>query len=164
MDNTIATFGTALRYQNRQGKATFEEIHPSLPTPFLVGISGKESLTASTVAQVRNAWMAQPKRYEAIFDQIAELTNAGVDALRDGSLSDLGEIMNVCHGYLNALQISTPEIEELIHIARRNGAAGAKLTGGGGGGSIVAVCPNGTADAEKAIRAAGYDVLTFDLS
>ena len=72
--------------------------------------------------------------------------------------------MNVCHGYLNALQISTPEIEELIHIARRNGAAGAKLTGGGGGGSIVAVCPNGTADAEKAIRAAGYDVLTFDLS
>ena len=164
VDNTIATFGTALRYQNRQGKATFEEIHPSLPIPFLVGISGKESLTASTVAQVRNAWMAQPKRYEGIFDQIAELTNAGVDALREGSLSDLGEIMNVCHGYLNALQISTPEIEELIHIARRNGAAGAKLTGGGGGGSIVAVCPNGTADAEKAIRAAGYDVLTFDLS
>ena len=164
VDNTIATYGTALRYQNIQGEATFEEISPTLPIPFLIGISGKESLTASTVAHVRKSWTTQPKRYEAIFDQIASLTNTGVDALRDGSLDDLGEIMNLCHGYLNALQVSTPEIEELIYIARRHGAVGAKLTGGGGGGSIVAICPNGTEDAEKAIRSAGYDALTFELS
>ena len=41
--------------------------------------------------------------------------------------------MNLCHGYLNALQLSTPELEELVHIARKHGAIGAKLTGGGGG-------------------------------
>ena len=49
--------------------------------------------------------------------------------------------MNVCHGFLNALQVSTPELEKMINIARSNGAIGAKLTGAGGGGSIVALCP-----------------------
>ena len=35
--------------------------------------------------------------------------------------------MNLCHGYLNALQLSTPELEELIHIARTNGVDAADI-------------------------------------
>ena len=68
--------------------------------------------------------------------------------------------MNLCHGYLNALQVSTRELEELLELARGHGALGAKLTGGGGGGSIVALCPDGSDDAVAAMRAAGYDALT----
>ena len=44
------------------------------------------------------------------------------------------------HGLLNTLQVSTPELERLIMIARESGALGAKLTGGGGGGAIIALC------------------------
>jgi hydroxymethylglutaryl-CoA reductase len=72
--------------------------------------------------------------------------------------------MNVCHGYLNALQLSTPELEELIHIARANGAVGAKLTGGGGGGSIVALCPDNQKAVQRAINAAAYETLEVTLS
>ena len=140
------------------------EVQTARSVPIVLGISGKESLTASTVAQVRAAWERQPERYEAIFDQIAALTVAGTDALRDGAFDDLGELMNLCQGYLNALQVSTPELEELIHIARRNGAVGAKLTGGGGGGSIVALCPEGADDAASAMRASGFEALVFELS
>ncbi len=50
--------------------------------------------------------------------------------------------MNVCQGLLNGLQVSSWELEELIQIARENGALGAKLTGGGGGGSMIALCPD----------------------
>ena len=72
--------------------------------------------------------------------------------------------MNLCHGYLNALQLSTPELEELIHIARTHGALGAKLTGGGGGGSMVALCPDNQQTVEQAMRAAGYETLSVTIS
>ena len=80
------------------------------------------------------------KLYERIFDQIDTLVLRGVQAIQDGDLETLGELMNMCHGMLNALQVSTPELEQLVSIARENGALGAKLTGGGGGGSMIAIC------------------------
>jgi hydroxymethylglutaryl-CoA reductase len=163
VDNTIATYGTALRYQNRD-EPVFRAIVPSRPIPIVVGISGTESLTAITVARVRAAWERQPARYDSIFDHIESLTNAGVDAVRDGAFEDLGELMNLCQGYLNALQVSTSELEEMIHIARANGALGAKLTGGGGGGSIIALCPEDTERVRTAIQAAGYEAFSFEIN
>ncbi|MCZ6657585.1 MAG: hydroxymethylglutaryl-CoA reductase, partial [Gammaproteobacteria bacterium] len=80
----------------------------------------------------------------------------GVDALSAGHFQELGELMNLCQGYLNALQLSTPELEDLIHIARENGALGAKLTGGGGGGSMIAICPDCQDAVAEAMEAAGY--------
>jgi hydroxymethylglutaryl-CoA reductase len=67
--------------------------------------------------------------------------------------------MNICHGMLNALQVSTPELEKLVDISRENGALGAKLTGGGGGGSIIAICDGDTAPVVNAIRAAGFQAV-----
>ena len=42
-------------------------------------------------------------------------------------------------GLLNAIQVSTPELEKLVRLARDAGALGAKLTGGGGGVKPVAL-------------------------
>ncbi len=70
--------------------------------------------------------------------------------------------MNVCQGLLNALGVSTPELERMVDIARKAGAAGAKLTGAGGGGSIVAVCPGTVVQVVAALHAAGYS--TIELS
>jgi mevalonate kinase len=60
---------------------------------------------------------------------------------------------------LNAIGVSTPEIEALISLARRSGAAGAKLTGAGGGGSIVALCPGRAIEVAAAFAAGGYRTL-----
>jgi hydroxymethylglutaryl-CoA reductase len=59
--------------------------------------------------------------------------------------------------------VSTPELEQLVDIARENGALGAKLTGGGGGGSIIAICDGDTESVVSAIRAAGYQALPISL-
>jgi hydroxymethylglutaryl-CoA reductase len=67
--------------------------------------------------------------------------------------------MNLNHALLNALQLSTPELDELVHIARKNGALGAKLTGGGGGGSMIALCPESSATVKAAMEKAGYQAL-----
>ena len=74
--------------------------------------------------------------------------------------------MNICHGMLNALQVSTPEIEKLIDIARLNGALGAKLTGSGGGGSIIAICENSEIQNKmiSSIKKKGFDGIPITVS
>ena len=165
VDNTLATYGTTMLFRAASGgrRARFDELQLARPLPLVLGLTGKESLTATTVASVASAWRRNSRRYEAVFDQIEALTRAGADAARDGELGELGELMNLCHGYLNALQVSTRELEELVDIARRNGASGAKLTGGGGGGAIVALCPDGVDAVVAAIKASGYDALAFEV-
>ena len=85
-----------------------------------------EGLTAKTVSRVYEARKRQPKLYEKIFDDIDALVLQAVSAVQDDDIETLGELMNVCQGMLNALQVSTPEVERLIGIARRAGALGAK--------------------------------------
>jgi hydroxymethylglutaryl-CoA reductase len=171
IDNTIATYGMPLLFQRPGGTdarsgvgataPTIEPLQLGVPVPLVIGITGRESLTANTVARVRQIHDAHPARYDMIFDQIATLTRSGVGALREGNLAELGELMNLCQGYLNALQVSTPELEELIHIARANGALGAKLTGGGGGGSMIALCPDRQEAVAAAMEQAGYKALVI---
>ncbi|MEQ8485723.1 MAG: hydroxymethylglutaryl-CoA reductase, degradative [Pseudomonadales bacterium] len=159
IDNTIATYGTPLVFQREvgtDGLGTFTELRLTEPVPLVIGITGRESLTANTVARVRKAWAAHHGRYETIFDQIGALTSAGAQAVQAGQFQELGELMNLCQGYLNALQLSTPELEELIHVARQHGALGAKLTGGGGGGSMIALCPDSQDQVAAAMERAGY--------
>lgn len=59
--------------------------------------------------------------------------------------------MDVNHGLLNAMGVSLPLLEELVHLARERGALGAKITGAGLGGSIIALVRE--KDAEKVYHA-----------
>ncbi|MFM7119508.1 MAG: mevalonate kinase, partial [Gammaproteobacteria bacterium] len=158
IDNTLATYGQPLLFQ-RGGEPVMAPLELGTPLPLVIGITGKESLTANTVARVRSIREAHPARYDGLFDQIAALVRSAVKALRSGDLTEVGELMNLCQGYLNALQVSSPELEALIHIARAHGAIGAKLTGGGGGGSIVTLCPDRQDEVQAALERAGYRAL-----
>ena len=51
----------------------------------------------------------------------------------------LGDLMNLNHGLLSAIGVSTMKLEILCHTSRNNGALGAKLTGAGGGGCMIAL-------------------------
>jgi len=161
IDNTLSVYGQTMLF--RAGESPKREIiEIPKPVQLVVGISGIESLTAATVARVRKARAAHPELYDKIFDQIDSLVLEGVEALRENRLETLGELMNVCQGLLNAMQVSSWELEEMIQIARRSGALGAKLTGGGGGGSIIALCPpepGGAGQIETGLREAGYHAM-----
>ena len=165
VDNTLATYGRPMLYRAPvPGRpARFDDVALARPLPLVVGITGRESLTATTVARVAEAWRTDRDRYERIFDEIEALTTAGTDAARNGDCAELGNLMNRCHDHLRTLQVSTPELDELVRIARDQGAAGAKLTGGGGGGAMVALCPDDSEPVVNAMQAAGYDALTFDV-
>ncbi len=164
IDNTLATFGKPLVY--RTGNPPLVELL-NIPKPLslVVGMTRTQGLTAKTVGDVRAAHDRLPKVYEKIFDDIDGLALQAVSAIQENRLVDLGELMNINQGLLNALQVSTPELETLIGIARKAGALGAKLTGGGGGGAIVALCGDDEQNYSAAVKAAleqhGYEALAF---
>jgi len=158
LDNTLATFGQFTLF--RAGDNPMREVIDVPRTlPMVIGMSGVEGLTAKTVTRVREAWEKNPSLYERIFDEIDDLSGLGLEALKAGDLETMGELMNVCQGLLNAMQVSSWKLEELNQIARSHGALGAKLTGGGGGGSMIALCPDSSAEVARAMRAAGYHAL-----
>ena len=159
IDNTVATFGRPILFRKTDDPSGHEirNIVTPEPIPIVIGLTGVHALTADTVAAVRAAWEKKPQRYDAIFDQIDSLVVDGVDALRRGDTAELGELMNINQGLLNALQVSSPELEQMVAIARGAGALGAKLTGGGGGGAMIALAgPAGTDPIRTALRRAGY--------
>ncbi|TFG84704.1 MAG: hydroxymethylglutaryl-CoA reductase, degradative [Chromatiales bacterium] len=160
IDNTLATYGKPLVY--RRGTPPMVELL-NIPEPLaiVVGMTHTEGLTARTVANVADARQRNPRLYEKIFDDIDALVLQAVSAIQDNDLNTLGDLMNINQGLLNALQVSTPELERLIDAARDAGATGAKLTGGGGGGAMIALCKNATTTAEvqQAIEQLGFRAL-----
>jgi hydroxymethylglutaryl-CoA reductase len=159
IDNTVATYGKPLLY--RAGNPpVIEALELPEPITLVIGMTGVESLTAKTVARVREGRARNRDVYDTIFRGIDALTVQALEAIKRLDLERLGELMNVCQGLLNGLQVSSWELEELIQIARENGALGAKLTGGGGGGSMIALCSDNAAKVVSAMQDAGYQAMT----
>jgi len=155
IDNTVATFGQPMVYR----KGDPPEIHSlrfPKPVTFVIGLTGVESLTAKMVARVRDGRRRNRDVYDTMFKGIDAVTGQALDAIKRFDLERLGELMNVCQGLLNGIQVSSWELEELIQISRENGALGAKLTGGGGGGSMIALCPDNAVEVMGAMQDAGY--------
>jgi hydroxymethylglutaryl-CoA reductase len=155
IDNTIATFGEPLLFR-RDGELESKSLAIDAPLPFVVACASRAGVTREMVAGVRARREQNTAHYEAIFDEIDSLSVEGADALAAADFGRLGRLMNICHGLLAALEVSTPELDAMVGLARAAGAVGAKLTGGGGGGSIVVLCPGKTGEVRSALAAAGF--------
>ena len=160
VDNTISTYAQPMLFRN-DGGLQFEALQLAEPPPIVVASGHEAGLTSEQVAAVRSRYDRLSTRYEALFDEIDAISQQGATCLRDGDYAELGLLMNVCHGLLNAIQVSTPELEHMVSLSRAAGAAGAKLTGGGGGGSVVALCPDTTDHVRHVLREAGYRTLVL---
>ena len=162
IDNTMATFGQPLIYRTGEPPLV-ERLNINESFSLVVGFSRHEGVTAKTVRNVREGWRKNTAMYEKIFDDIDDLVLKSVTAIQNNDFALLGQMMNFCQGLLNALQVSNPELERLIGLAREAGALGAKLTGGGGGGAMVALVKKESEVAE-AIESEGFEALSFTVS
>lgn len=145
IDNTIATFGVPLIYQSGE-QARMDELAFPKPLNLVIGISDHPSLTVDMVSGVRDRWRKNPELYDALFENFAQVADSGIEAIKEGDYRSLGHMMTINHGLLSAIQVSSPELDRMVQIARDHGATGAKLTGAGGGGSIVALADDSSSD------------------
>jgi mevalonate kinase len=69
--------------------------------------------------------------------------------------------MNENHRILQEIGVSSKELDQLVEIARKQGAFGAKLTGGGGGGCMVALTGGNEVSGKVvgAFKGAGFEYL-----
>ncbi len=160
IDNNIATFGEPVLYS--KGQTRTKPIPLSEPLPLVVAASSQRGSTKAMVAGVRDRYEKDSVLYETIFNEIDEMSVAAAAAIAERDFAHLGAMMNVCHGFLNALQVSTPELEAMVATAREAGAIGAKLTGAGGGGSIVALCPGKVTEVAAALEASGWSIVRME--
>jgi hydroxymethylglutaryl-CoA reductase len=155
IDNTVATFAEAMLFKKAE-TLQVEALRVERMPPLLIAWGDETGRTSDMVAGVRARRDQSPDQFAVIFEQMDDLSRRGAKQLKSGAWHELGAAMNICHGLLNAIGVSTPGLEHMVTLARQNGAAGAKLTGAGGGGSIVALCPDGIDKVEDAMREAGY--------
>ncbi len=155
IDNALATYGEAMLFRN-DGDLHLQRVTVAEPPPVVVACSHQAGRTLDVVAGVRARREQARAHFDAIFAQIDDLALAGAEALGRADYVTLGQLMNINQGLLNAIGVSTPELEGMLEIARAAGAVGAKLTGAGGGGSIVALCPGAVEDAQLALQSAGF--------
>jgi mevalonate kinase len=108
-------------------------------------------------------------QYQSVIDKIigagGEIVARSIEALDQGDLETLGEMMNINHALLCAVGVSNESIDKMVYAARKAGAFGAKLTGGGGGGCIVALSkPERVQDVAEAIKQAGEEAFVTKMT
>ena len=164
LDDTVATYGGLCLFR-RDGfqDSTHRSITDqavripwSVPT-LVVGDTGVQRSTAHMVAGVRRRWEDDTRRVEALFEEVDSCLADGLKALQQEDPKRLGGAMSRNQDVLSRLGLSCPEIDEMIALAGRAGASGAKLTGAGGGGGVVAVAPGREERLKDVWRKAGFD-------
>lgn len=124
-----------------------------LPRPFtvVIGDTGVQASTAVAVGDVRAGWQREPGQYEALFAQVGRIAELARALIESGRPQEMGPLMDENQQLLQALEVSSPELERLVRAAKEAGALGAKLSGGGRGGNMIALVQE--EDAENVLQA-----------
>lgn len=163
IDNTISTYGGSIIFRKSEGFlkliSNFSDVKVIL---------ADSEISRNTGNLVRKVLRLKNK-YERIFDPLyysaGHLAIEAAKAIENMDFKRLGELMNINHGLLSAIGVSNRKLEELVYVARENGALGAKITGAGGGGFIVALCyKKDYENVFKALKKVSNRVFVCDIS
>jgi mevalonate kinase len=136
--------------------AEVEVVEPAPGLALVVGDTGEATATREMVSRVAARRAGSRASVDRWFAQIGGLVRDARQLMTRGGWSRLGRTLDSNHLILQALGVSTSELDHLVAEARGAGALGAKMSGAGGGGVIVAlVAPDDIAAVEQALLGAG---------
>ncbi|MDH7596536.1 MAG: mevalonate kinase [Methanothrix sp.] len=134
MDTALAAYGG---YVQISDGVTPVELPP---LDLVIGCTSVPHDTRAEVARVQELRSRYPEIVDPIFRAIGAISRMAVPCIKKMELEELGMLMNINHGLLEAIGVGTRELSELVYAARGAGMAlGAKLTGAGGGGCMIAL-------------------------
>lgn len=137
IDPTVSTYGGILLFKDKD----FTPLKVKGDLPLVIGDTAIERSTGELVARVREMKAQYPLIVDPIVEAGGKISLQAVEALKTGSLQELGKLMDINQALLYAVGVSNELLERLIYAARKAGALGAKITGGGGGGCVIALSP-----------------------
>lgn len=114
-------------------------IEMNLDASLVIADTGKKGATKEAILAVKDELQNNNEKAEGHIKHLGELVNQTKDYLTQNDIVKLGDALNFAQTDLAALNVSDPSLDHLIHVARDNGALGAKLTGGGRGGCMIAL-------------------------
>lgn len=156
IDNTVVAYEQPVYFVRAQPQNRIEPFTVTRPLHLLVADTGVRSSTRVAVGDVRRRWQADPARFEALFDGCGRIAAAARPAVIRGDEAVLGRLMQENHALLQAMTVSSPELDALVAAALAAGALGAKLSGAGRGGNMIAlVTPAAATAVTAALQAAG---------
>lgn len=140
VDQACVVHGGLIRFQrNAQAPHRVEPIALARPVTLVVALMRAHWGTKEAVEALRQRRERQPRTVNLLMAELGALATDGVAALNAGDLAALGEQMDLAHGILHALGVSSDDLDILVRQGRALGALGAKLTGAGVGGATVMV-------------------------
>lgn len=114
-------------------------IEMNLDASLVIADTGKKGATKEAILAVKDELKNNNEKAEEHIKHLGELVNQTKGYLAQNNIVKLGDALNFAQTDLAALNVSDPSLDHLIHVARDNGALGAKLTGGGRGGCMIAL-------------------------
>ena len=114
-------------------------IEMNLDASLVIADTGKKGATKEAILAVKDELKNNNEKAEEHIKHLGELVNQTKDYLAQNDIVKLGDALNFAQTDLAALNVSDPSLDHIIHVARDNGALGAKLTGGGRGGCMIAL-------------------------
>jgi len=141
IDNYIATHRGVVEFT--RGKSPLENkfLHLELENPlhFVVSMTGRMGSTPKMIENVRKFKEEDEEEFGQLMDEYFKIATEGKKFLEKGKLDEIGTLMNENQELLAELGVSEEKNDEIVELAMKEGALGAKLTGGGGGGCCIAL-------------------------
>ncbi len=144
IDNTASTFGGLVWFIRHLegGPPSFEILKLNRPVHLVIASTGITASTKAVVDDVRKTKEDNPEWWKTVADEYLQLVTDARAALIDPDLERVGGFMNRNHELLQELTVSCKELDNLVALARDNGALGSKMTGTGRGGNMIALAPD----------------------
>jgi len=164
MDTAVSTYGGTLYLLPTKTAPHIERLKVAPSLPSIIGYTEREARTGELLRRVRELRKTHPQTVDSIMNTIGDIVEEAKTALVKGDLPSLGVLMNMNHGQLESLGVSSRKLNDMVYSARSAGAIGSKMTGAGGGGCMIALCPNRIEEVSVAIRVVGGSPIQASLS
>ena len=109
IDNTVITYAKPVYFIKGKPIETFKV---GKPFTIVIGDTGIPAPTKESVGDVRRLRMRDQYTIENIFNEIAQIALIGRRSIESGKPELLGELMDQNHEYLQALTVSSPELDQ----------------------------------------------------